>query len=70
MARTPIYKSIIEDIKAKVASGALKRGDQLPSTSQLADQYGCSQTQVRTAVAVLRELEVVEGHQGKGVFVL
>ena len=70
MARQAIYKLIIEDIKAKVASGGLKRGDQLPSTAQLANLYDCSQTQVRTAVAVLRELGVVEGHQGKGVFVV
>ena len=47
----------------------LKPGDQLPSTAQLAEQYRCSQTQVKTAVAFLRELGIVEGHQGKGVFV-
>jgi DNA-binding GntR family transcriptional regulator len=69
MARTPIYKRIIEDIRAKVASGELKPGDQLPSTAQIAAQYACSLTQVRTAIAVLRELDVVEGHQGKGVYV-
>ena len=69
MTRTPIYKTIIDDIRAKVASGALKPGDQLPSTAQLADQYHCSQTQVKTAVAFLRELGTVEGQQGKGVFV-
>jgi DNA-binding GntR family transcriptional regulator len=69
MARTPIYKLIIDDIRAQVASGALKPGDQLPSTIQLAGRYACSQTQVKTAIAFLRELGVVEGHQGKGVFV-
>ena len=69
MTRTPIYKTIIDDIRAKIASGALQPGDQLPSTAQLAEQYGCSQTQVKTAVAFLRELDVVEGHPGKGVFV-
>jgi GntR family transcriptional regulator len=69
MARTPIYKSIIVDIRGQVASGALKAGDKLPSTSQLAAEYQCSQTQVKTAIAFLRELGLVEGHQGKGVFV-
>jgi DNA-binding GntR family transcriptional regulator len=70
MGRKPIYRSIMEDIRAKIASGALKPGDKLPSLSQLAEQYACSQTQVKAAIAVLREIGVVEGHQGKGLFVL
>ena len=69
MTRTPIYKTIIDDIRAKIASGALKPGDQLPSTAQLAEQYRCSQTQVKTAIAFLRELDILDGRQGKGVFV-
>jgi DNA-binding GntR family transcriptional regulator len=69
MGRTPIYRTIMEDIRAKVASGVLKPGDKLPSLSQLAEQYSCSETQVKTAIALLRELGVVEGHQGKGIFV-
>jgi DNA-binding GntR family transcriptional regulator len=35
----------------------------------MADQYECSQTQVKTALAILRELGLVEGRQGVGVFV-
>lgn len=35
----------------------------------LADQYECSETQVKTAIAILRELDLVEGRQGVGVFV-
>lgn len=65
-----MYKQIIEGIMAQIASGVLKPGDQLPSIVALADMYECSQTQVKTAIAVLRQLEVVEGIQGKGVFVL
>jgi GntR family transcriptional regulator len=49
--------------------GVLKPGQKLPSIATLADQYECSQTQVKTAIAILRELGVVEGRQGVGVFV-
>lgn len=67
--REPIYTRIIADIKAKIAAGELRPGDQLPSMSQLQAQYGTSVTAVRNALLVLRSEGVVEGHQGKGVFV-
>jgi GntR family transcriptional regulator len=49
-------------------NGVLKPGQKLPSIATLADQYERSQTQVKTATAILRELGVVEGRQGVGVF--
>ncbi|AVT32260.1 GntR family transcriptional regulator [Plantactinospora sp. BC1] len=65
----PIYTRIVADIRAKIASGELKPGDKLPSVAQLRAQYDASNTAVRNAMLVLREAGVVEGHQGKGVYV-
>lgn len=69
VSRTPLYRMIVEDIRAEIRSGELAPGDKLPSIVQLAEQYQCSQTVVKTALALLRELGEVEGHQGKAVFV-
>jgi DNA-binding transcriptional MocR family regulator len=38
------------------SNGFLKPGQKLPSIATLTDQYECSQTQVKTAIAILREL--------------
>ncbi|MGW0435265.1 winged helix-turn-helix domain-containing protein [Micromonospora sp. NPDC003197] len=65
----PIYTRIVADIRAKVTSGELKPGDKLPSMTQLRTQYNASNTAIRNAMLVLREAGLVEGHQGKGVYV-
>ncbi|GAB3795239.1 winged helix-turn-helix domain-containing protein [Micromonospora zhanjiangensis] len=65
----PIYTRIVADIRAKIASGELKNGDKLPSVSELRAQYNASNTAVRNAMLVLRSAGLVEGHQGKGVYV-
>jgi DNA-binding GntR family transcriptional regulator len=69
MPTTPTYTRIIEDIKAQIAAGTLRPGDQLPTVAALMRQYGTSSTAVRNAMLVLRSEGLVIGHQGKGVFV-
>lgn len=69
MGRQPLYQTIVADVQNSVATGALRPGQKLPSITELAAQYGCSETVVKTALAVLRATGTVEGHQGKGVFV-
>jgi DNA-binding GntR family transcriptional regulator len=68
--RTPIYRTIVSDIRAKVAAGELKSGDKLPSIAELAAQYECGETAVKQALGILTELGITEGHQGRGTFVL
>jgi GntR family transcriptional regulator len=70
MPRTPHYQRIVEDITRRIESGELSPGDKLPSTSELQKQYNVSTTAVRNAMLVLRQANLVEGHQGKGVFVV
>lgn len=66
---TPTYQRIVDDIREQISSGRLKPGNQLPSVAQLRAQYECGTTAVRNAMLVLRSEGLVEGHQGKGVFV-
>lgn len=70
MARTPDFKRIADEIRGKIASGELKPGDKLPSISQLTKQYGVSAQPVKSALLVLQTEGIVEGHQGRGVFVV
>lgn len=66
---TPLYQVLIADIKAQIARGLLKSGDKLPSTRELCEQYEVSRTVVSHALVVLKAEGVVEGAQGRGVFV-
>jgi GntR family transcriptional regulator len=64
-----VYRQIIQDIEAQIDSGVLCPGDRLPSLSQLAPLYGCSAQPVRLALRLLQHSGVLEGHQGRGVYV-
>lgn len=66
---TPTYRRIVADIREQIRTGQLKPGDKLPSTSELMTQYATSTTAVRNAMLILRNEGLVEGHQGKGVYV-
>ncbi|OLE26023.1 MAG: GntR family transcriptional regulator [Actinobacteria bacterium 13_1_20CM_3_71_11] len=70
MARTPDYQRIANEYRDRIKSGELKAGDRLPSISQLQKQYGVSAQPVKSALLVLQTEGLVEGHQGRGVFVI
>ncbi len=70
MPRTPDYQRIANEIRTKIKSGELRPGDRLPSISQLQKQYGVSAQPVKSALLVLQTEGLVEGHQGRGVFVI
>jgi len=70
MARTPDYQRIANEYRDKIKSGELKAGDRLPSISQLQKQYAVSAQPVKSALLVLQTEGLVEGHQGRGVFVV
>lgn len=69
MPITPIYRRIVEDIVRQIDIGELRPGDKLPSTRELMARYECGNTAVRNAMIELRLRGLVEGHQGKGVYV-
>jgi DNA-binding GntR family transcriptional regulator len=66
---TPKYERVASAIRDQIRTGALKPGDQLPTTQGLIEMYGVSYGSVRTALLILKAEGLIEGRQGEGVFV-
>jgi GntR family transcriptional regulator len=65
----PLYRQLIEQVKAAIARGNLSPGDQLPTVRQLAVELSINPN---TVIRAYRELEiegVLETQQGSGTFV-
>lgn len=69
MPRIPDRHRIAQDIRDKIATGRYSPGDKLPSLRELIAQYGVSAEPVRSALLILQAEGLLEGHQGKGVYV-
>jgi GntR family transcriptional regulator len=69
VADPPRYKLIAERLRAKIESGELKGGAQLPTELELREEYGGSRNAVRDAVKSLISEGLVEAHPGRGTFV-
>jgi DNA-binding GntR family transcriptional regulator len=66
----PIYQRIVQHYAAKIRSGQVRPGDWLPTQQQIAQEWECSLTPVRHALAVLESMGLVENLQGKGARVV
>lgn len=65
----PVYRQIIDQVRAGIASGSLAAGDQLPTVRQLAVDL---EINPNTVMRAYRELELgglLETHQGTGTFI-
>src|ERR1700721_262867 len=65
----PVYRQIIDQVRAGVGAGTLSAGDQLPTVRQLAVDLAINPN---TVLRAYRELEVgglLEAHQGTGTFI-
>lgn len=65
----PVYRQIIDQVQAGLASGLLARGDQLPTVRQVAVDL---EINPNTVLRAYRELEirgVLDTQQGTGTFV-
>ncbi|MFJ4343217.1 GntR family transcriptional regulator [Streptomyces sp. NPDC088915] len=67
--KSPPIRDIAADLESRIASGDLQPGQQLPSTRDLASQYGVSEKTIYRVVSLLKAGGQVEARQGKGVFV-
>lgn len=65
----PPYLQIAEDLTDSIRNGALRPGDQLPTYSALATEYGVAVGTVRSALEVLRDRSVIVTRHGTGSFV-
>ncbi|MGW0435263.1 winged helix-turn-helix domain-containing protein [Micromonospora sp. NPDC003197] len=70
MRRISDRQRIAQDIRDRIASGEYPPGAKLPSLRELIEHYGVSAEPVRSALLILQAEGLVEGHQGKGVYVL
>src|SRR2546429_6547843 len=66
---TRIYQEIVRQVKAMIAEGRLKSGDQLPPERDLAEKFVVCRTSVREALRALESLGLVEIRPGEGTFV-
>ena len=65
----PVYRQLIDQVRAGTASGSLTAGDQLPTVRQLAVDLAINPN---TVMRAYRELELgglLETHQGTGTFI-
>jgi len=65
----PVFRQIAEQFRAAIRSGELVSGDQLPSESQLMEEFGVARMTVRNALSELIAEGLVVPERGRGVFV-
>ncbi|MCX4581466.1 winged helix-turn-helix domain-containing protein [Streptomyces sp. NBC_01571] len=63
------YQRIVQDVRDKIRSGRWTAGTKLPSTRELAEEYGVAAGTVQRALAELRVGGLIYSHQGRGSFV-
>ena len=65
----PAYLQVADDLRASISGGTFKPGERLPSGRNLARRYGVAPMTISHALDVLRQEQLVEAYQGRGVFV-
>ena len=68
-AGKPVYLQIVDQVKAAVASGAVRPGDPLPSIRPLAEELRVNRNTVAKAYAELEHQAVIVTIVGKGCFI-
>lgn len=63
------YVQIADDVQRRIRAGEYPRRSRIPSYSGLSRQYQVSPRTVQRAVSLLRELNLVRGVPGRGVYV-
>ena len=65
----PVYRQIMDQVRAGMASGSLMAGDQLPTVRQLAVDLAINPNTVARAYRELELGGLLETHQGTGSFI-
>src|SRR3954463_12397050 len=66
---TPIYAQLERALRAAIATGRLKPGDQLPTVRQLAVELSINANTVARVYAELERASVIETRRGVGSFI-
>jgi DNA-binding transcriptional regulator YhcF (GntR family) len=65
----PPYQQVANALRAAILTRKFQPGDQLPSGSELATEYGVARMTVQQALRILRDEGLILSRQGSGVFV-
>lgn len=65
----PIYRQLIDQVQAAIASGALKVGVQLPTVRQVAVDLAVNPNTVMRAYREMEIRELLDTEQGTGTFI-
>ena len=65
----PVYRQLIDQVRAGIASGSLSAGDQLPTVRQLAVDLEINPNTVMRAYRELALGGLLKTHQGTGTFI-
>jgi GntR family transcriptional regulator len=65
----PVYLQLTQQVKAAVATGTLRDGDQLPSVRALAEELRVNRNTIARAYQELESEGVIATRQGAGCFV-
>ncbi|PKO00626.1 MAG: GntR family transcriptional regulator [Chloroflexi bacterium HGW-Chloroflexi-4] len=66
----PSYVQIVEQVKAFLANGELKPGDQLPTVRQLASELRVNFNTIARAYRMLDDAGLISTQQGRGTYLL
>jgi GntR family transcriptional regulator len=65
----PVWRQVYVLLKARILSGEIPAGRAIPSKRTLSEELGVAGNTVEHAIRVLKDEGLVEGVQGRGVFV-
>jgi GntR family transcriptional regulator len=68
--KLPLHQQLFRILRDEVLSGQLKPGEFLPGEPELCTRYQLSRATVRTALASLEEISLIERRQGVGTRVI
>lgn len=66
---TRVYEQVIDQIKAMIKNGTLKKGDKLPSERTLVEQLQVSRASIREAFSALEVIGLIECRHGGGNYI-
>ncbi|MEV6476184.1 MULTISPECIES: GntR family transcriptional regulator [unclassified Streptomyces] len=68
--REPLYRTVADELRRRIRSGAIAVGHPLPSEADLCQEFSASRGPVRQALAALRDEGLIGGSQGRRAVVL
>lgn len=67
--KTRVYEDIVTQVKALIAEGELRSGDQLPSERELSEKFQVSRASVREAIRALESMHLINSRPGEGTYI-